>query len=65
MILLDGQQGGSVSQDQPAAGKGNNNGLVSQPGGRAAVASAPRADDPSSQQITDYDIPFESGPRGF
>ena len=62
VILLGGQQGGS--QDQPASGKGNN-GLVSQPRGRAAAASAPPADDTSSQQITDDDIPFDSGPRGF
>ena len=91
VILLGGQQGGSVSQDQPTAGKGNNNGRVSQPGGRAAVArpkdqhasgkgnnglvsqpreravapGAPPAGDSSSQQITDDDIPFDSGPRGF
>jgi single-strand DNA-binding protein len=41
VILLGGQQGGS--QDQPASGKGNNKGLVSQPRGRAAAASAPPA----------------------
>jgi single-strand DNA-binding protein len=63
VILLGSQQGGS--QDQYAPGKGTNNGLVSQPRGRAAAASAPPADDPSSQQITDDDIPFDSGPRGF
>ena len=64
VILLGGQQGGSGSQDQQASGKGNNNGLVSQPRGRAATASAPPADDSRSQQITDDDIPFDSGPRG-
>ena len=62
VILLGGQQGGS--QDQPASGKGNNNGLVSQPRGRAAVSAAP-ADDSRGPQITDDDIPFDSGPRGF
>jgi len=56
VILLGGQQGGS--QDQHASGKGNNNGLVSQPRGRAAAPSAPLADDLSSQGITDNDIPF-------
>ena len=64
VILLGGQQG-SGSQDQPASGKGTKNGLVSQPRGRAAVASAPPADDSRSQEITDDDIPFDSGPRGF
>jgi len=54
--LLGGQQGGS--QDQPASGKGNNNGLVSQPRGRAAAANAPPADDSRGQEITDNDIPF-------
>ena len=63
VILLGGQQGGS--QDQPASGKGNNTGLVSRPRGRVAAASAPPADDSSSQEITDNDIPFDSGPRGF
>ena len=62
VILLGGQQG-SGSQDQPAAGKSN--GLVSQPRGRAATASAPPADDSRSQEITDNDIPFDSGPRGL
>jgi single-strand DNA-binding protein len=62
VILLGGQQGGS--QDQAASGKSNNNGLVSRPRGRAATASAPPADDSRSQQITDDDIPFDSGPRG-
>ena len=62
VILLGGQQG-SGSQDQPAAGKSN--GLVSQPRGRAAAASAPPADDSRSQEITDDDVPFDSGPRGF
>ena len=61
VILLGGQQGGA--QDQPASSKGNNNGLVSQPRGRAATASAPPAD--ASSGITDDDIPFDSGPRGF
>src|SRR6516164_2095451 len=56
VILLGGQQGGS--QDQHASGKGGNNGLVSQPRGRAAAPSAPLADDLSSQGITDNDIPF-------
>src|SRR5215472_13118140 len=37
VILLGGQQDGS--QEQPASGKSNNNGLVSQPRGRAAAAS--------------------------
>jgi len=64
VILLGGQQG-SGSQDQPASGKGKNNGLVSQPRGRAAAASAPPAGDSSSQEITDDDIPFDSGPRGL
>jgi single-strand DNA-binding protein len=63
VILLGGQQGGS--QDQPASGKGNNNGLVSRPRGRAAAAIAPPPDDPGSPGITDDDIPFDSGPRGF
>jgi single-strand DNA-binding protein len=63
VILLGGQQGGS--QDQPASGKGNQNGLVSQPRGRAAAASAPPADASSGQEITDNDIPFDPGPRGF
>ena len=63
VILLGGQLGGS--QDQPASGKGNNNGLVSQPRGRAAAASAPPADDSSSPQIADDDVPFDSGPRSF
>jgi single-strand DNA-binding protein len=62
VIFLGSQQGGS--QDQPASGRSNNNGLVSQPRGRAAAAIAPPADDSSSQQITDDDIPFDSGPRG-
>src|SRR5215469_11566310 len=62
VILLGGQGG---SQDQPASGKGNNNGLVSQPRGRAAAPSAPPADDSGGQQITDDEIPFDSGPRGF
>ena len=61
VILLGAQQGGS--QDPPAAGKGNNNGLVSQPRGRAGAASVPPAED--GQEITDNDIPFDSGPRGF
>jgi hypothetical protein len=65
VILLGGQQGGSGSQDQHASGKGNNNGLVSQPRGRASAASARPADDSSGQEITDNDIPFDSGPRGF
>jgi single-strand DNA-binding protein len=64
VILLGGQQG-SGSQDQPAAGKSNNNGLVSQPRGRAAAAIAPPPGDPSSPGITDDDVPFDSGPRGF
>ena len=65
VILLGGQQG-SGSQDQPAVGKSNNNGgLVSQPRGRASAASAPPADDSRSQEVTDNDIPFDSGPRGF
>jgi single-strand DNA-binding protein len=55
VILLGGQQGGS--QDQHASGKGDN-GLVSQPRGRAAAASAPPADHSSGQEITDNDIPF-------
>ena len=56
VILLGGQGG---SQDQPASGKGNNNGLVSQPRGRAAAAaSAPPAEDSRGQEITDNDIPF-------
>jgi len=63
VILLGGQQGGS--QDQPASGKGNNNGLVSQPRGRAAAAIAAPPDDSGGQGITDDDIPFDSGPRGF
>src|SRR5215471_7286652 len=42
VIMLGGQQGGS--QDQPATGRGNNNGLVSQPRRRAAAPSAPPAD---------------------
>jgi len=62
-MLLGGQQG-SGSQDQPASGKSNHNGLVSQPRGRADTASAPPADDSRSQEITDDDIPFDSGPRG-
>ena len=61
VILLGGQQGGS--QDQPASSKGNSTGLVSQPRGRTAAASAPPAD-PSSGPVTD-DVPFDSGPRGF
>jgi single-strand DNA-binding protein len=63
VILLGGQQGGS--QDQPASGKGNNNGLVSKPRGRAAAVIAPSAGDSSGPGITDDDIPFDSGPRGF
>lgn len=63
VILLGGQQGGA--QDQPASSKGNNNGLVSLPRGRAAAASAPPADDSRGREITDADIPFDSGPRGF
>src|SRR6516164_4588615 len=63
VILLGGQQGGS--QDQPASTKGNNIGLVSQPRGRAAAASAPPVDDSRGQEITDNDIPFDSGPRGL
>jgi single-strand DNA-binding protein len=62
VILLGGQQGGS--QDQQASGKGNT-GLVSQPRGRAAAPAAPPAGDSSSQEITDNDIPCDSGPRGF
>jgi single-strand DNA-binding protein len=65
VILLGGQQGGSGSQDQQASGKGSKNGLVSQPRGRDAAASAPPADDSRGQEITDNDIPFDSGPRGF
>ena len=61
VILLGGQDG---FQDQPVSGKGNN-GLVSQPRGRAAAANAPPADDSSGPGITDEDIPFDSGPRGF
>ena len=61
VILLGGQQG--ASQDHPASGRGNNNGPVSQPRGTAAAASAPPAD--ASSGITDDDIPFDSGPRGF
>ena len=64
VILLGGQHG-SGSQDQPASGKNNNSGLVSQPRGRAAAASAPPADASSGQEITDNDIPFDSGPRGL
>ena len=56
VILLGGHQGGS--QDQPASGKGNNNGLVSQPRGRAAAASAPPPENSRGQEITDNDIPF-------
>ena len=63
LILLGGQQGGS--QEQPAPDKGNNNGLVSQPRGRATTASAPPVDDSRSRELTDNDIPFDSGPRGF
>ena len=63
VILLGGQQGGS--QDQPASGKGTKNDLVSQPRGRAAAASAPPAADSRSQEITDDDVPCDSGPRGF
>jgi hypothetical protein len=48
-------QGGS--QDQPASGKGNN-GLVSQPRGRAAAAIAAPPDDSGGPGITDDDIPF-------
>jgi single-strand DNA-binding protein len=55
VILLGGQQG-SGSQNQPASGKSN--GLVSQPRGRAAAASAPPADDSSGHEITDNDMPF-------
>ena len=62
VILLGAQQGGS--QDQHASGKGNN-GLVSQPRGRAAAVSAPPVEDSRGQEITDDDIPFDSGPRGF
>ena len=54
VILLGGQQGGS--QDQ--SGKGNNNGLVSQPRGRAAATIATAPDDPGGPGITDDDIPF-------
>ena len=57
VILLGGQQE-SGSKDQPASGKSNNNGLVSQPRGRAAAASAPPAEDSRGQEITDNDIPF-------
>jgi single-strand DNA-binding protein len=64
VILLGGQQG-SGSQDQPAAGKSNNNGLVSQPRGRAAAAIAAAPDEPGGSGITDDDIPFDSGPRRF
>ena len=64
VILLGGQQG-SGSQDQPASGKSNNNGPVSQPRGRAAAANPRPADDSSSQQMAEDDIPFDSGPRGF
>jgi single-strand DNA-binding protein len=63
VILHGGQQG--ASQDRPASGKRNNNGLVSQPRGRSAAAAAPPADASSGQEITDSDIPFASGPRGF
>ena len=62
VISLGGQHG-SGSQDQPASSKGNSAGLVSQPRGRTALASAPPAD-PSSGPVTD-DVPFDSGPRGF
>lgn len=55
VILLGGQQGGS--QDQAASGKGNN-GLVSQPRGRAAAASAPPAEEFGNEGITDEDVPF-------
>jgi single-strand DNA-binding protein len=55
VILLGGQQGGS--QDQHASGKGNN-GLVSQPRGRAVGPVAPPAGDSSGQEITDADISF-------
>ena len=56
VILLGGQQGGS--QDQPASAKSNNNGLVSQPRGRATAASPLPADHSSGQEISDNDIPF-------
>src|SRR5215813_8495510 len=52
VILLGGQQG-SGSQDQPASGKNNNNGPVSQPRGRAAAANPRPADDSSSQQMAE------------
>jgi len=55
VILLGGQQGGS--QDQHASGKGNN-GLVSQPRGRAVAPRGPPAGDSSGQEITDADILF-------
>jgi len=63
VILLGGQQGGS--KDQPASGKSNNNGLVSQPRGRAAATIAAAPVDPGGPGITDDDIPFDSGPPGF
>ena len=56
VILLGGQKGGS--QEQPASGKGNNNGLESQPRGRATAASPLPADHSSGQEISDNDIPF-------
>src|SRR5215472_6427531 len=63
VILLGGQQG-SGSQDQPASGKSNNNGLVSQPRGRATAVIAAAPVDPGGPGITDDDIPFDSGPPG-
>jgi single-strand DNA-binding protein len=62
VILLGGQQGGS--QDHAASGKGNN-GLTSQPRGRAAASSPPPADDFGSEGITDDDVPFDRSPRGL
>jgi len=48
VIVLGGLQGGS--QDQPASSKGNDNGLASQPRGRAGAAGAPPADDSCSSR---------------
>lgn len=63
VLLLAGQNG--ASQDTKMSGKGNQNAPVSHPRGRGAAANAPLADEFDGQGITDDDVPFDPGPRGF
>ena len=63
VLLLGGQN--SAPQDAKPTGKGNQNAPVSQQRGRGAAANAPPADEFDGQGITDDDVPFDPGPRGF